>query len=97
MRRLAPILLAGLFLTGCSAGTPTAPAETTPAETTPAEPERTTVEWDNYATEYQRIVDEETAEGDCAALQEMFDVAPDDPKLLSYIDEALTIAGCYDD
>lgn len=93
MRRSTPLLLAVLLLTGCSS---TATPTTTPTPT-PTGPDRTTVDWDEYATDYQRIIDEDTAAGDCTALQESFDAAPDDPALLTYLDEAMTIAGCYDD
>lgn len=95
MRRLAPVMLAALLLTGCASQTPAAPSQ--PAESTPVAPERADVDWNKLPADYQRIVDEETAEGDCTALQEMFDVAPDDAELLTYLDEALRIAGCYDD
>lgn len=93
MRRLTPLLLAGLLLTGCAATAPTPD----PVESTPAAPERTEVDWSQYPDDYQQIADEETEQQDCDALQDMFDVAPDDPALLSYLDEALTIAGCYTD
>jgi hypothetical protein len=76
-----------LTLTGC-ATTPT-------TEPSPTEPTRQQVDWTKYPTDYQRIVDEETTEQDCTALQEMFDAAPNDYDLLTYIDEALRIANCY--
>lgn len=94
MRRLAPLALAALLvLAGCatSPDAPDATTEPTPSTTT----ERTEVDWSQHPTDYQRIVDEETADKDCAALQEMFDAAPDDVALLSYLDESLELAGCY--
>jgi len=86
--KVVPVVLAVLALAGCAAnpGTPSA---------TPVTSTRTQVDWSGYAASYQQIIDEETAEGDCTALQDMFDVAPDDPDLLSYIDESLRIADCY--
>jgi hypothetical protein len=99
MRRAAA-LLAILLLASCSG----APDSQTPDETSAPDsptsgevstPGRTEVDWSGLPTEYQRIIDEETAERDCVALQEMFDVAPDRADLLSYIDEALREADCY--
>lgn len=86
-----------VLLTGCSTpGSDNESPEPRPAETTEtSEPQRTEVDWSNLPTEYQRIIDEETAEKDCAALQEIFDAAPDRSDLLAYIDEALQEAGCY--
>ncbi|WP_084128943.1 hypothetical protein [Demequina sp. NBRC 110055] len=55
-------------------------------------------------SELRRIIDEEIAEGDCTALQEMFDVweRADDPNnnsgaLMGYIDDGMRDAGCYGD
>lgn len=83
----AALLVAVLSLAGCTSAPATPP--------TPTATDRTDVDWSKYGDSYQRIVDEETDEKDCAALQEMFDAAPDDPALLNYIDEALTTADCY--
>lgn len=102
MRRLLPLLaILAVTLTGCtSKGTTPEPTvdtptvtETAPAE--PTEPERTDVDWSTLPTNYQRIVDEETTAGNCDALQNMFDAAPQQTDLLKYLDEALTIADCY--
>ena len=98
---LSLLLVLGACSTTQPGTAPTTPAETTPTptiEATPteeAEPERTTVDWTQYPTAYQQIIDEDTAAGDCDALQTTFDAAPDDWKLLAYIDEALTLADCY--
>lgn len=99
MKRAAA-LLAILLLASCSgvldSRTPeeaNAPDSATSDESSTAG--RTEVDWSGLPTEYQRIIDEETAERDCVALQEMFDVAPDRADLLAYIDEALREAGCY--
>lgn len=109
MRRLAAVtpVLALLLLSGCSmpSGTPR-PVEATTEP--PAASERTEVDWENYPGSQQQIIDEEEAEADCAALQEMFDIADnaDDAQrdrtgdgnadLMGYIDEAMKLAGCYE-
>lgn len=93
MRVIPPLLLLTvLALTGCAAPAATAPTAT-PEPTTTVE--RTVVDWDAFPPEYQRLIDEDTAAGNCEALQETFDAARDDVPLLTYIDEALEIAGCY--
>lgn len=105
MRRLLPLLaILALTLTGCTGkdadpeppvDTPTV-TETAPSEPSePSEPDRTDVDWSTLPTNYQRIVDEETTAGNCDALQDMFDTAPQQTDLLKYLDEALTIADCY--
>lgn len=45
----------------------------------------------------QRLIDEATEDGDCATLQDKFDVADHAGFLdqMKYIDEALRAAGCY--
>jgi hypothetical protein len=83
----AGALIAALLLAGCAAPTPAAEPE--------APPSRAEVDWSAYPSNYQRIVDEETEEGDCEALQGMFDAAPNDPDLLGYLDEAMRLADCY--
>lgn len=94
MRRLTPLVLtAALLLTGCAS--PAAPTPTTGPSEPPAAEERTKVDWSTLPADYQRIVDEDTAAGDCEALQDMFDAAPDNVDLLNYLDEALELAGCY--
>ena len=97
-------------LTSCSAPIPNptpVSAGPTPAESTPAESSPSSVDWENYSPSYQQIIDEEAAEKDCDALQEMFDVADDaddaqrdrtgdgNADLMNYIDEAMRTAGCY--
>lgn len=90
-KTLAASVVLALALTGCTAAPDTEP--TTPASSSP--PDRTEVNWGALPPDYQRIVDEETAEQDCDALQDMFDAAPTDIDLLAYLDEALELAGCY--
>lgn len=91
MRRATPLLLAAVLLTGCSSTAPQPDATPTPEPTS----DRATVNWDAYPPEYQRIIDEDTTAGNCQALQDTFDAAPDDVALLTYLDEALELAGCY--
>lgn len=73
-----------------------APVQTESPTTTEPEPEeRTEVDWSQYPENYQRIIDEDTASGNCEGLQATFDAAPADVDLLTYLDEALTKADCY--
>ena len=88
---LAAAAVLTLALTGCTAASPTESPEPTPKPTVA----RADVNWDALPSDYQRIVDEETTARDCDALQDMFDAAPDNPTLLTYLDEALELAGCY--
>lgn len=92
IRRIAPLLIAALALTGCAATTPT-------VEPTP---ERVTVQWDDYAPGLQERID--TA--DCDTLDEEFQAAVanndavanrtdhNNAELMRYIDEAGELAGC---
>jgi hypothetical protein len=95
MLRIVPlILLTALALTSCAS----TPAPTPPAATPTPTPtvERTEVDWSTLPPEYQRLVDEDTAAGNCDGLQDTFDAAREDVALLNYLDEALELAGCYD-
>jgi hypothetical protein len=90
------VIAAALFLGGCASPSAAEPTSSPTSESTPTPPTRADVDWSRYPDDYQRIIDEEMAEKDCGFLQEMFDVAPDDGQLLTYIDEALELAGCYE-
>jgi hypothetical protein len=94
MRRISPaLLIAVITITGCTSTPPPAPTAPTPTPTPTVE--RTEVDWSTLPPEYQRLVDEDTAAGNCDGLQEMFDAAPDQVDVLNYLNEALEIAGCY--
>lgn len=103
MRRIAPILIAAFLLTGCFASPPpVVPAE--PAEPTSA---RADVPWDDYSADVKTRIDDATQNADCDALQKEFDTADanndataartdhNNAALMTYIDEALKLAGCY--
>lgn len=93
--RVVALSLVGLILlAGCSAPAPQAPT----AQPSAPAVERAEVDWEAYSGSTKRIIDEETAEKDCIALQDMFDVADTAGFLdqMKYIDEALTLAGCYE-
>lgn len=97
MRRLTTtaLLATALILTGCAAGgTVTVKPATTPTPTTPA---RITVDWTGQLPDAQRLIDEDTTAKNCTGLQDAFDVAAtrNTVDLMSYIDEALELAGCY--
>lgn len=65
------------------------------------------VDWENYSPSVKARIDGLAAAGDCAALQDEFDVADanDDAQrdqvgegnadLMGYIDEKMAAAGCY--
>jgi len=88
IRRFAGFAIGVLLLSGCTTGA-------VPPTPEPVAETRTEVDWDAYPPSYQQIADEETEQKDCEALQDMFDIAPDDPNVLRYLDEALRIADCY--
>jgi len=104
-RTLTAVTLTTLLaLTACSA--PALEEEPSPT-TAPQENTRAEVPWQDYDASVKTRIDELTEVGDCAALQAEFDVADanDDTtrartghgnaELMTYIDEALRLAGCY--
>lgn len=80
------------------------PEPTEPAE--PAAPARHEVPWGDYSPTVQTGIDDLTAAGDCAGLQEQFDIADanneatmtrtghNNADLMAYIGESLELAGC---
>jgi len=94
------VLVIVLALTGC--------VRLDNPEPEPPVDARTEVPWEDYPGSLQQIIDEEQAEGDCVTLQEMFDIqftssdsvlertGHGNTEVLSYIDEALELADCYD-
>jgi hypothetical protein len=89
---------------------PEPPSETPSPEPEPEAPRTpdADVDWENYAAEVRTRIDALGAAGDCAGLQQEFDTAAandiaqwsrtgsGNADLMQYIDEWLTLAGCYD-
>ena len=85
-----------LLLTGCSAESPTSGyVEQQPKVTKTVQ--NPAIDWDKHPSSLKQIIDEEKAEKDCRALQEMFDIWVDvDARVGSYIHNSMDSAGCYD-
>lgn len=100
---LATLVLTSTALSGCARGSD--PAHT-PQPTDTAD-SRATVDWENYPPDFQRLIDESQEQNDCDTLQGMFEAADTadnrqrertgdgNTDLMTYIDEALKLAGCY--
>ncbi len=96
----AIFFMSGLVLAGCSS----APTETPE----PTANERTIVPWQDYAPEVKIRLDEMMEANDCSGLQAQFDISysnndatmsrtgHNNADLMSYTDEAMQIAGCYE-
>ena len=96
----AIVFMSGLVFAGCSS----APAEIPE----PIANERTLVPWQDYAPEVKIKLDEMMEANDCSGLQAQFDISDsnndatmsrtghNNADLMSYTDEAMQIAGCYD-
>lgn len=93
------VALCALALTGCSSGATPEPAPT---------PSRESVPWQDYSPEVKTRIDDMTNAKDCTGLQSEFDLADQNDaatrsrtgthgnaELMGYIDEALSMAGCY--
>jgi hypothetical protein len=106
--RIMGALLILVALAGCSATTQRdVPVGEPPAAEAQAGA-RTAVEWEDYDASVQVRIDEMQTAADCAGLQGEFDIADanstatlnrtghSNANLMSYIDEALRLAGCYD-
>ena len=86
MRTVATIVAVVLLASGCSGGD---------TETGPEFPTG------KFAQAVQERIDTAAAEGDCAALQDEFDLAEENGSdgfvdLMDYIDDKLEKAGCYE-
>lgn len=98
-------IAAVLLLAGCASSVPAeAPASSSAASQAPT---RTEVPWGDYDPSVQTRIDDLTDAADCSALQAEFDTADannditmnrtghNNADLMTYIDEALELAGCY--
>lgn len=107
MRRLSALACIAVLAAACSSAAGTATDTRQPVEqqaTSETEPQDAGF-WANVPNgdNLRRIIDEDAAAADCAALQETFDTwdasdldAAVKAELLVYIDEALGGAGCYE-
>jgi hypothetical protein len=105
--RIMGTLLVVIALAGCSASPQReVPVDESPVAEAPADA-RTVVEWEDYDASVTVRIDDLQSAADCAGLQGEFDTADannaatldrtghSNLNLMTYIDEALRLAGCY--